>query len=736
MFELIYTSYPRGLQSGTSGFTPVAYTEGIPKTYIQLCESLSGYTFVYPIGHPLYDHNPEIYTHYRFKVLEDYEPKNSVDYKLQVNREDYHYGLKETEEEISILSRVAVSGRDYSGRENKIAHHVILDNIERLKCVQGPAWLMINGNIFVEHWDQTPSLLQPKTIDLFNKADFGGIDDTLHLPKQWQSIFSDANPALMLAQSVEYNLKKSSLEIPSFILFNSEYENLSYNKLCLTLVGEALNLVPPNIRWNITFNSYFIAKPMDSDCLWRCCPTQNRLSNITNSQINPLNQSVSLIEKYTDSLLEKYPDSIVINLNSKTVHGKIPLNKEGKKAKSADKPLDSSDNSNSSDSSNNSNFSSSGSDLLSSNIVSDSNDLPYSSDLYSSENYHSDRTAITGIIKMRLWVFLSIFTAIGVAFLYILFSHYLPHSKNDLSKDKQSVRISSETQANDSKAVQTDSKIKQVALQFKADAQNKPDISTKSDAQSKSVEVKIKKKLVLRFYDNIDNVFGEIISDNFDLKNIKCRLIRNDGTEIDSDIEPPITNDTPNWDIIPAGIKEPAGSISTESISLYDKVQYAAIYLDLLPNNYRYLIWTGGINITPSMLSKGTELNTIEIRFDSEMSALLPELLSIISSEGLTGVVEIQSRKIDDIPDNKLADNSNQTGNNSIFYPICSIKNDKIGNIQLPFIELKFTDDDFKSILNNITSNSNLLDEQQIENSNFFKELKFKEFRIDYTDKQ
>ena len=45
MLELIYTSAPRGLLQGRSGYTTVAMSAGMPPNLITPVENLSGYTF-------------------------------------------------------------------------------------------------------------------------------------------------------------------------------------------------------------------------------------------------------------------------------------------------------------------------------------------------------------------------------------------------------------------------------------------------------------------------------------------------------------------------------------------------------------------------------------------------------------------------------------------------------------------------------------------------------------------
>lgn len=746
MFELIYTSYPKGLQIGTSGFTTVAHTEGMPKAYIQLCESLSGYPFIYPLGHPLYENNPEIYSHYKFKIRggagfnANSDPNLNTSSNLNRSGDQNGVGVQNDIQEVSILSRVAAFGSDYTGRENKIAHHIVLDSSEKLSCIQGPAWLMRHSDLFVAKWEQNPCLLKPKTVDSYinSTSEPPDIEQQKRLSKELQNIFDGINPALMLARASEQNLDPPLSERALFILFDLEDQTVPYQKLTPIFVDDALKFVPPEKRWDITFNTYFISKPMDSECLWRFVPTQRKRDRA------PLQSAASHIN-FAQNIIEKYPDSLVIDLANKTVYGKIPVDKEGGAIKeNSETALNFS---------NDSNLSSSdaiASDKLSSDSNSDLSSLSDSRlhDKFNKE--HLDTVKAANRKRYRLWILLSLFTAIAAALLYILCLYYLPQNKSSISNSKKA-----DIKTNHIKSVPTDTDSHHNADNL----QNRSDTLPNS---VKQVDVKKSKKMILSFYDNIDKTISSIVGQSSDLKRIKCALIRNDGTEIGTKIESPITDDTPNWDIIPEGINEPAGNISIGSISLYDKGIYSAIYLELLEREEGYMIWRGAVKIDSEMLSEGGEADALDIRFSSEMSELLPKLLSIISSENLTAVVELQTS------DNSIGNSSSNNNNNggaeadkSIFYPVCSIKNEKQQDLEISFIQLKFSSDDFNSILksgekdNNSSSDlssqaetttetktisatensGEIIDKTNGQNANLFKQLKLKEIRIDYTDK-
>ncbi|MBF0379187.1 MAG: hypothetical protein HQK72_17155 [Desulfamplus sp.] len=752
IFELIYTSYPRGLQSGTSGFTPVAYTEGMPKSYIELCESLSGYPFIYPLGHPQYEENPEIYTHYKFKVnVNSISQFSGGDYGSKLNGDYNSKNHKYQKDEISILSRVAVAGKDYTGRENKIAHHIIFDNDERLKFPLGPAWLVAYADVFVKQWEKSPCLFPPNRLNLNNLELISLIDKTSVEEKEidkikidrsaitlnsWSNIFGNLKPAYLLSKSAENNQ-----EIPSFILFDQE-KNIPH------LLAEALSLVAPERRWDITFNTHFISKPIDSDCLWRFCPKQ-----VETFKINSLNYTTNsysfndayVSDGYLSNIIEKYPDSLVIDIINKTIKEKIPIIKP---------------------------FDSSGDKAIKKGSLTEICVDKISSGTTSKEHFSTEpqkgeqqrpikeenyqksflSSMFSGSRKI-FWIFLSLAALLGYITLNI--------KSNNNSEIKTYI---SKKEISSKKEIPT----------IKSDP-------PKADSPNSSSDIKADKKLILSFYENVENVISKdrISFDLSEFKNIKCRLLTKDGTEVEADIESPVIKDTPNLDIVHRDLRESVGNISMETISLYDKSLYSAICLEQPSKEYIDLIWVTALNISESMISKLKEdSNTLEIRFDPKMSKLIYQFLSLLESDNLTGFVELHQnielkpnqessksgvgnvsngavdvtlnsnlvstsngdvdpKKVntednkDNVKENK--DNAEEQKDNAkenkavdkmIFNPKVSIKadldnKDKNSDITPYFIELTFTD-----IKKNIETDKN------------FKELKVKQLLIDYNDKQ
>ena len=222
-FELVYTSVPKGLKAGIRGFCTVAFTEGMPANYVQLAESLSAYKNVYQPNDPQYENSPTAYTHYRFLV---------------------------GGQRLNVLSRVAPYGTDYSGRTNKLAHHILARGGELPK--NGPASLMSQEGFFLTDWRGQPGLTPTqKVLPASGPEAFAA--------PTWERLTGDAGWAGVLAQSYI-----DAPQQPAFIVFEPGIS-------VLPLLAEAIALLPAMQRWDVTFNTYTTSVPQGSDCWCRCC---------------------------------------------------------------------------------------------------------------------------------------------------------------------------------------------------------------------------------------------------------------------------------------------------------------------------------------------------------------------------------------------------------------------------------------------------------------------------------
>ena len=215
-FEIVYTSVRRGLRTGSKGFCTVAATEGIPRALQEKMESLSGYSH-HEAASGAVNHSHLI---------------------VRIQRKVYH-----------ILSRVADAGKDYSGRTNKIAHHLALTTAETERYPDGPASLFTDDAFWYDDWDDEPQELSPNRLpDAYCSAD--GSFDT------WESVYGDAGWAGVPGEAAGKGMKAVSLVVPD-------------GHDTMDLLTEAFQLVAPDKRWQLCFSTYFSRQAPGTQCHWK-----------------------------------------------------------------------------------------------------------------------------------------------------------------------------------------------------------------------------------------------------------------------------------------------------------------------------------------------------------------------------------------------------------------------------------------------------------------------------------
>jgi cell division protein FtsB len=217
--ELIYTSVPAGLKPGSQGFCTVACTTGMPPNLTKLLETLSGYRHVFLPPDPNVEQNPVSCSH----LL------------LNLGGVPWH-----------ILSRTADAGLDYTQRVNKISHHLVLDKVEQQEA--GPA-AVLTQYPFLTSWNQKPVILPA------NKK-LPAITSQIRVCEQWAKLTGDAGWGGVLAETA---LTKR----PVSIIFRPGMD-------MLPLIDEAMALVPPELRWQVSFSTYCCNLPNGTGCQWKC----------------------------------------------------------------------------------------------------------------------------------------------------------------------------------------------------------------------------------------------------------------------------------------------------------------------------------------------------------------------------------------------------------------------------------------------------------------------------------
>jgi hypothetical protein len=243
-FELIHTSVPKGLRPGSQGYCTVAYTKGMPANYVELGEELSQYAAYYRVTDPKYLLSPVAYSYCRALLGGS---------------------------EMAVLSRTTCHSPDYSGRTNYLAHHWLLDLGDDDAAPPagawpppaGPAALMQDRDArpFLTAWHGEPHLLEPR-------GRLPAVPSASGLARTWEAVTGSAGWAGVLAQ---HSLQPDAP--PACMVYDPE--QLPDPEALLRLVVEAMALLPPAQRWQVTFHTYFQRLSARSSCAWRFCVARN-----------------------------------------------------------------------------------------------------------------------------------------------------------------------------------------------------------------------------------------------------------------------------------------------------------------------------------------------------------------------------------------------------------------------------------------------------------------------------
>lgn len=218
----MFTSVQQGLDPDSSGYCTVRKTPGIGRSLQQQLEKFSSYRPQFPPHTPQEWQNPINFAH---RILVD-------------NRQRWH-----------VLSRIAYSGLEYSGRNNHFAHHVLLKPEEL--PVQGPAWLIGREDFMESEWDGEIGC-QPWKRTL-PQGDSQAEPDVCKL---WGDLMGHPGWAGKLIEAFLEPTEQSC-----YVVYSLQTD-------VLTAFREAINLLPESVRWDVTFCTYFTAGS-PGDIRWR-----------------------------------------------------------------------------------------------------------------------------------------------------------------------------------------------------------------------------------------------------------------------------------------------------------------------------------------------------------------------------------------------------------------------------------------------------------------------------------
>ena len=232
--EIVFTSARQGLRTGSTGFCTVRSTRGMPGNLAQLLERLTSYSHV-------------------FDAYGDQANLNPVNFA--------HYIARLGDQKLHILARVSNAQLDHTNRSNKLAHMLAVES-SRLETAlsEGPAAESLKVP-WIRDWssDTEPSVLpDEKQIEL----------PMLDQPKSgpcnvWKEATGDAGWAAVLASSAGETSDPLQVILPRDVGSRDE-------TWALQLVHEALSLIPPARRWDVSYSTFFGGNlPVSINCRWQ-----------------------------------------------------------------------------------------------------------------------------------------------------------------------------------------------------------------------------------------------------------------------------------------------------------------------------------------------------------------------------------------------------------------------------------------------------------------------------------
>lgn len=232
MIELVNTSVPNGLISGTHGFTTVAMTRGVSDRQRAQLEGFCAYI------HRTSAHD------------ERYFRENPVNW--------FHVLLRQGEH---VLGRVAPAEFDYTGRTNRLARLWLLED-GQMPQVGGAEVLRQTKGHFAEAWSGEPRYLEPgvgaEVLARVHAMPGGGC-------ALWRSRFGAQGErwAQRLAWQLQVQLQRN---VVTPIYFKADPARDVAGELLLGLFGEVIALLPEALRPRVGFSTYAEALPMEATC--------------------------------------------------------------------------------------------------------------------------------------------------------------------------------------------------------------------------------------------------------------------------------------------------------------------------------------------------------------------------------------------------------------------------------------------------------------------------------------
>ena len=287
MLELINTSLPNGLISGTHGFSTVAMTHGVSDIIRGRLEPLCAYK------------------HRNMKHDETYFKENPINW--------FHVELMQGEHVVGV---VAPSEFDYTGRTNRLAKLRVFTKSE-MPRVGGTQILDNEKEWYLEKWYGEPRYL-PENDVVCKKLQ---LLTNLNTKKTqyWEKYFGK-NGSLYAQQIANYLIENINIGFKPIYFKTSVSWDVSGEKL-LSLYSEIIELLPLSLKSKITFSTYSVAIPdgivchfkgiYDNDKVFEAISHNQFWVDCVNGQIlnydllPKMNKSYENIKKITETDFQK-----------------------------------------------------------------------------------------------------------------------------------------------------------------------------------------------------------------------------------------------------------------------------------------------------------------------------------------------------------------------------------------------------------------------------------------------
>lgn len=225
---LIYTSAPRGLKPGTTGFCTVAMTAGLNPDEAQQLEMASAYAF-------------------HFDPFGPQAAGNTINWSHWITVSGRH-----------VLSRIAPCRADHTGRSNFLAQHILLPHSTAFAA--GPAQLLASCPWWRTEWTEEPRWLAPCTLDDAPPAEPRPC-------RAWEEMAGDAGWAGELLRLLHVQQARSLVVI------------VPPDRDALAMLRDMESLLPPVKRWSLTFATSFGEIPPGARCALRFVPAGSRVAD-------------------------------------------------------------------------------------------------------------------------------------------------------------------------------------------------------------------------------------------------------------------------------------------------------------------------------------------------------------------------------------------------------------------------------------------------------------------------